>query len=53
MAAGLREVAEEFDADELVVLSITHDHEARRRSYELIAGAFELACARPAQQIAS
>jgi len=26
----------------VLVVTITHDHEARRRSYELIAGAFAL-----------
>jgi luciferase family oxidoreductase group 1 len=35
--AGLEEVAAEYDADELMVVTITHDHAARRRSYELIA----------------
>jgi hypothetical protein len=36
------------------VVSITYDHEARRRSYELIAEAFDLAgAAGRAQQIAS
>jgi alkanesulfonate monooxygenase SsuD/methylene tetrahydromethanopterin reductase-like flavin-dependent oxidoreductase (luciferase family) len=39
---GLEEVAAEYGADELVVLTITHDHEARRRSYELIASEFGL-----------
>jgi alkanesulfonate monooxygenase SsuD/methylene tetrahydromethanopterin reductase-like flavin-dependent oxidoreductase (luciferase family) len=53
VAAGLRAVAEEYDADEVVVVSITYDHEARRRSYELIAEAFDLAGARAAEQIAS
>jgi luciferase family oxidoreductase group 1 len=54
VAAGLRAVAEEYAADELVVVSITYDHEARRRSYELIAEAFDLAGApRQTQQIAS
>jgi alkanesulfonate monooxygenase SsuD/methylene tetrahydromethanopterin reductase-like flavin-dependent oxidoreductase (luciferase family) len=54
VAAGLRTVAEEYAADELVVVSITYDHEARRRSYELIAEAFDLAgAAGRAQQIAS
>jgi luciferase family oxidoreductase group 1 len=48
VAAGLREVAEEYGADELIVVAITHDHGARRRSYELIAEAFGLAAARPA-----
>jgi luciferase family oxidoreductase group 1 len=40
--AGLEEVADEYGAEEVVVLTITHDHAARRRSYELIAEAFEL-----------
>ena len=38
--AGLEEVVAEYGADELLVLTITHDHAARRRSYELIAEAF-------------
>ena len=42
MRAGLEAVAEEYGAEEVLVVTITHDHEARRRSYELIAGAFEL-----------
>ena len=46
-------VAEEYGADELMVVAITHDHGARRRSYELIAEACDLAAARPAEQIAS
>jgi luciferase family oxidoreductase group 1 len=41
--AGLEQVAEEYGADEVVVVTITFDHAARRRSYELIAGAFGLA----------
>jgi hypothetical protein len=40
--AGLEEVATEYGADEVLVVTITHDHAARRRSYELLAGAFEL-----------
>ena len=40
--AGLEEVAHAYGADELLVVTITHDHAARRRSYELIAGAFGL-----------
>ena len=40
--AGLVVVAAEYGAEELVVLTITYDHAARRRSYELIAEAFEL-----------
>ena len=41
--AGLEEVAQEYGADEVIILTITHDHQARRRSYELIAEAFGLA----------
>ena len=42
MRAGLEEVAAEYGADEVLVVTITHDHDARKRSYELIAEAFEL-----------
>ena len=38
--AGLEEVAAEYGADEAIVVTITHDHAARRHSYELIAAAF-------------
>jgi luciferase family oxidoreductase group 1 len=38
----LVEVAREYGAEEVIVLTITHDHEARRRSYELLAEAFGL-----------
>jgi len=37
---GLEELALEYGADEVIVVTITYSHEARRRSYELIAGAF-------------
>jgi luciferase family oxidoreductase group 1 len=40
--AGLETVAAEYDADELMIVTITYDHGARRRSYELIAEAFGL-----------
>jgi luciferase family oxidoreductase group 1 len=40
--AGLEALAAEYGADELMVVTITHDHAARRRSYELIASAFGL-----------
>jgi alkanesulfonate monooxygenase SsuD/methylene tetrahydromethanopterin reductase-like flavin-dependent oxidoreductase (luciferase family) len=40
--ARLEEVVEEYGADELMVVNIVHDHQARRRSYELVAGAFGL-----------
>jgi luciferase family oxidoreductase group 1 len=38
--SGLEQVARDYGAEELIVVTITHDHEARRRSYELIAEAF-------------
>src|SRR5690349_4204739 len=41
--AGLEALAEEYGADELMVVTITFDHAARRRSYELLADAFGLA----------
>jgi luciferase family oxidoreductase group 1 len=40
--AGLEEVAAEYRADEVIVVTITHDHEARTRSYELVADAMGL-----------
>ena len=41
--AGLdRASPREYGAEEVIVVTITHDHEARRRSYELIAEAFAL-----------
>ncbi|HEY5317017.1 MAG TPA: LLM class flavin-dependent oxidoreductase [Solirubrobacteraceae bacterium] len=43
--AELESVAAEYGADELMVVTITHDHEARRRSYELIAESFGLRAA--------
>ena len=33
----LRELAGEYEADEVMVLTITHEHAHRRRSYELVA----------------
>ena len=41
--AGLEEVAAEYGAEEVLLLTITHDHGARRRSYELVAEEFGLA----------
>ncbi|MBA3520236.1 MAG: LLM class flavin-dependent oxidoreductase [Rhizobiales bacterium] len=35
-------VAAEYGADEVMIVTITHEHAARRRSYELIAEAFDL-----------
>ncbi len=39
---GLQAVAREYEADEVMVVTITYDHGARRRSYELIADALQL-----------
>jgi luciferase family oxidoreductase group 1 len=39
----IEETARAYGADEVLVVTITHDHAARRRSYELIADAFALA----------
>ena len=41
--AGLEEAAQEYGVNELLVLTITHSHDARRRSYELIAQELGLA----------
>jgi luciferase family oxidoreductase group 1 len=40
--AEIEEVAEAYGAEEAIVVTITHDHEARRRSYELLAAEFGL-----------
>ena len=40
--AGIEAVAADYGADEVLVVTITHDHDARRRSYELVAEAFGL-----------
>jgi luciferase family oxidoreductase group 1 len=37
--AGLEEIAARYGAEEVIVVTITWDHDARRRSYELIAEA--------------
>ena len=39
----LEAIAREYGAEELMIVTITHSHEARKRSYELIAEAFGLA----------
>jgi len=38
----VEKVAEEYGADEVMIVTITYDHAARRRSYELISEAFGL-----------
>jgi hypothetical protein len=40
--AGVEEVAHAYGAGEVIAVTITYDHEARRRSYELLAEAFGL-----------
>jgi luciferase family oxidoreductase group 1 len=40
---GLEDVVRAYRADEVMVVTITHDHAARRRSYELLAEAFGMA----------
>jgi luciferase family oxidoreductase group 1 len=40
--ARLLELAAQYSAVELMILTITGDYDARRRSYELLAGAFSL-----------
>ena len=45
--ASLEELAQQYGADESIVVTITFDHAARRRSYELLADAFGLSAALP------
>jgi luciferase family oxidoreductase group 1 len=40
--AGIEQVAREYEAEEVVLLTNVYEHGARRRSYELIAEAFDL-----------
>jgi luciferase family oxidoreductase group 1 len=40
--AGIEEVVEQYGAEEAMIVTITFDHAARRRSYELIADEFGL-----------
>jgi luciferase family oxidoreductase group 1 len=41
--AGIETIAHRYGADEVIVVTITYDHAARLRSYELLAEAFGLA----------
>ena len=45
--AGIEAAVAEYGADEAIVVTITYDHVARRRSYELIAEAFSLSAPSP------
>lgn len=40
--ARVEQLAADYGADEVIVVTITFDHAARRRSYELLAEAFDL-----------
>ncbi len=40
--AGIDELVAAYRADEVIVVTITHEHAARRRSYELVAEAMDL-----------
>ncbi len=40
--AGLEDVVAQYGAEEVIAVTITHDHQARRRSYELLAEAMGL-----------
>ncbi len=51
--AGLEEIASRYGAEEVIVVTITYAHTARRRSYELIAEAFDLTGAATAAATAS
>ena len=42
LKARLEDLAAALEIEELVLVTITHDPVARRRSYELLADAFEL-----------
>jgi alkanesulfonate monooxygenase SsuD/methylene tetrahydromethanopterin reductase-like flavin-dependent oxidoreductase (luciferase family) len=44
---GIEDVAAEYAASEVMVVTITYAHETRRRSYELIADAMGLSDSRP------
>ena len=37
----MRQLADQFKLDEIMLVTITHDPAARRRSYELIAAAWD------------
>jgi len=49
----LEAIAHAYGADELMVVTITHDHATRRRSYELLADAFELTPAYDGRELAA
>jgi luciferase family oxidoreductase group 1 len=50
---GIEQLAGEYGADEVIIVTITYDHQVRRRSYELIADALELSHAPAATSVSS
>ncbi len=42
MRDEVQQLARDYGASEVIVVTITHDHEARKRSYELVASALGL-----------
>jgi luciferase family oxidoreductase group 1 len=50
--AGLEQLAADYGAEEVIAVTIVHDHQARLRSYELLADAFGLRPA-PARELAA
>jgi luciferase family oxidoreductase group 1 len=48
VAARMRHLEEQFEADEVIVLTVAASYAARLRSYQLLAEAFELEAAAPA-----
>jgi luciferase family oxidoreductase group 1 len=50
--SGIEAVAEEYGADEVMLVTITWDHADRRRSYELVAEALEMTPPDPDDSIA-
>jgi luciferase family oxidoreductase group 1 len=47
--SGLERLAADYGAEEVIVVTITYDHRARVRSYELIAEAFQLSGGNPSR----
>ena len=40
--AKIESLAEQYETDEVIVLTITHDYAERQRSYQLLAETFDL-----------
>jgi luciferase family oxidoreductase group 1 len=50
---GVERLADEYGAEEVIVVTIAHDHGARRRSYELLAEAMGISRAEPRVDVAT